>query len=172
MPTLDFRVVKATSAHLSQLANIELAAATRFVGWDVPASAFTEASPLKSLLVGQRCGLLWVAADGARVIGFAMASDVGEQLILEEIDVLPECSSQGVGSELIEAVMREAGDRGCSHVYLSTYRDVPWNAPWYLRRRFEFADDDDSLGQALLSHDEERGFATMPRVALRRVIAV
>lgn len=172
MPTLGFRVVKATSAHLSQLANIELAAATRFVGWDVPASAFMEATPLESLQAAQRDGLLWVASDDARVIGFAMAGVVGEQLILEEIDVLPECSGHGVGSALIEAVAREARDRGCSHIYLSTYRDVPWNAPWYLRQGFELVDDGDGLGQALLSHDAERGFATMPRVALRRVTAV
>jgi GNAT superfamily N-acetyltransferase len=52
---------------------------------------------------------------------------------LEEMDVLPEHAGQGLGAALIEAVCSWAHTRGFDAVTLSTFRDVPWNAPFYPR---------------------------------------
>jgi GNAT superfamily N-acetyltransferase len=49
------------------------------------------------------------------------------------MDVLPEHAGQGLGAALIEAVCSWAHTRGFDAVTLSTFRDVPWNAPFYTR---------------------------------------
>jgi hypothetical protein len=57
-------------------------------------------------------------------------------------------------------------------VTLTTYRDVPWNAPWYARRGFSVLD----AGQwgpelsELVRHERELGIEVAPRVVMRRTV--
>ena len=40
---------------------------------------------------------------------------------------------QGIGSALVRAAMREAWELGYDRLSLTTYRDLPWNGPFYAR---------------------------------------
>ena len=44
---------------------------------------------------------------------------------------------QGIGRRLIDAAIAAARVRGLSAVTLTTFRHVPWNAPYYQRLGFE-----------------------------------
>ena len=58
-------------------------------------------------------------------------------------DVHPDHGRRGLGARLLRAVLDLARARGCGVVTLTTYRDLPWNAPFYARHGFaEVAPED------------------------------
>lgn len=80
---------------------------------------------------------VWVAAgpdDGA--VGFAVASDPGPCLYLHELSVDPAHGRRGVGGALLAAVVAHARWAFHSAVALDTFRDVPFNAPFYRKHGF------------------------------------
>lgn len=64
-------------------------------------------------------------------VGFALFSLRGNGLYLDQISVHPDHGKQGIGRELVYAVIAEAEARRLSHVSLSTFRDLKWNGPFY-----------------------------------------
>lgn len=87
---------------------------------------------------------VFVAERGGWPVGFACARDLlpgpgeaaGSCFWLAELSVDPDHGRRGIGSALLEAVLERA--RWCFHraVGLTTFRDVPFNAPFYARRGF------------------------------------
>ncbi|WP_406831097.1 GNAT family N-acetyltransferase [Pedococcus sp. KACC 23699] len=112
-------------------------------------------------------GFLLVAAEGDEVVGFAHVVDVdgpGGPAHLEQIAVLPDRSRRGVGSVLLEQACRYAAERGFAQVTLRTFRDVPWNAPFYAGHGFVvMADEPDWMGP-LRAAEERIG---LPRNGVR-----
>ena len=87
-------------------------------------------------------GLVWVAEDRGELIGFATCEAFEHELHLWELAVRHECQGRGAGRALIAAVVEEARVRGLPAVTLTTFRDIPWNAPFYARCGFvELSDD-------------------------------
>lgn len=74
-------------------------------------------------------------ADGAP-IGFALVSPRGGTLYLDQISVHPDYGRKGVGAMLVTRVIDEARRRKVRRVTLSTFRDVPWNGPFYRKMGF------------------------------------
>ena len=81
-------------------------------------------------------GLVWVAEDAGRLIGFATCEAFEHELHLWELAVRQEAQGKGAGRALISAVVDEARARGLPEVTLTTFRDIPWNAPFYARCGF------------------------------------
>ena len=82
--------------------------------------------------------MLWIAASPFnRVVGFALMKLVGGKAWLEQLSVLDRSQRRGYGAALIDRTATTAGALGFNTLYLSTYRDVPWNGPYYARRGFE-----------------------------------
>lgn len=160
--------------HVAQLPAIELAAATRF-GDSLPESVLSHVTPVDNLAAAQRAGLLWVALEpeGATV-GFAVASVGGRRVHLDELDVLPAHGRNGIGSALIEAVEDYALKNDCTEITLTTFRDVPWNAPFYGRIGFEAIPEQELDAELTrrLSDETALGLERSRRVAMRKALAV
>lgn len=93
---------------------------------------------LASLEAGWREDRLWVAVSRFnRPVGFALMKFLGGTAWLDQLSVLDRWQGSGRGTALIERTAAAAGARGFDSLYLSTYRDVSWNAPFYARRGFE-----------------------------------
>jgi predicted N-acetyltransferase YhbS len=105
-------------------------------------------------------------------VGFAHIMVLGPGIAhLEEVDVHPEHGRRGLGSRLVVAVCTWAATNGYSCVTLTTFRDVPWNMPFYARLGFEQIPPAE-LSPALLSVIEDetrRGLDPGRRVAMRRL---
>jgi GNAT superfamily N-acetyltransferase len=103
-------------------------------------------------------------------VAYLLAEPVDGDLHIAQVSVHPSAAHRGLGAALIEHAARVAVAEGCSALTLTTYRDVPWNAPYYRRLRFvELAESE--LGAGLLAIRElERaaGLDQWPRVAMRR----
>jgi GNAT superfamily N-acetyltransferase len=108
---------------------IERAADSRFAPGLLPSHELTDAAAFED-------GLFVVAERGHRMVGFALAREYGETMHLEQVSVHPDEGRRGVGSALLAAVIDDAEARGCDSVTLTTFRSVPWNAPYYARRGF------------------------------------
>lgn len=133
----SYRVVPASAGHVSVLPEIERSAASRFRDC-VPAQLLDSVTPESVFSAAQSDGMLWVAlGSDDEPVGFSRAVVAGTRVHLAELDVLPEHGRRGVGSALVGAVESWARSNGYSAITLTTYRDVPWNAPFYSGLGFE-----------------------------------
>ncbi|KAB2370765.1 GNAT family N-acetyltransferase [Actinomadura montaniterrae] len=69
-------------------------------------------------------------------VGFAAVEEVDGATHLEQISVHADLVGRGIGARLLRAVLDGAARRGSPGVSLLTFRDVPWNGPWYARHGF------------------------------------
>ena len=129
-----YQVRLAEKADLAFLQEIEQAADTLFPVGRLPTHADT--MPIAELESARDNGLLWVATLADEIVGFAMSQESAGFLHLAAIAVHPDHGRRGVGTQLVKAVIQQAGCRKLSGVTLTTFQDLPWNAPFYMRLGF------------------------------------
>jgi GNAT superfamily N-acetyltransferase len=149
----SYRVVPAASGHVSVLSSIERSAAERFRD-EVPAELLEHVTDEATFLDSQQRATLWVAlGSDDEPVGFACVIVAGACVHLAELDVLPSHGRRGIGTALVREVESWARLRHSEAITLTTYSDLPWNAPFYaglgftvipegewdldMRRRFE-----------------------------------
>lgn len=125
---------EATEGDLALLVEISTRADTvfRIAGYDLP---HIEAAPpwLDAAEV--------VLVVGSPAHGYASVGEADGNAHLEELAVVPGQMRRGLGRRLVESACAWAVERGYPAVTLTTYADVPWNAPWYARLGFEIVED-------------------------------
>ncbi len=138
MSRLEIHVRPARAQELALLPEIERRAGRRFEEIEALRESPADVTPPEELAAAHERGLVWVAVTGDDgVIGFAYAAMLDGCCHLEELDLLPEHGRRGVGTALVDAVRAHAEGVGLRGVTLTTYRDVPWNAPLYRRLGFQ-----------------------------------
>lgn len=131
------RVRPAHLDELSLLPKIEQAAASRFARIGMHDIANDEVTAEAELACAQRAGLLLVVTDGTDLpAGFALLAIVDDAMHIDELSVHPDHGGRGLGGRLLDATEALAASRGAAAITLVTFRDVPWNAPWYRRYGF------------------------------------
>lgn len=171
---MEPRIELARRDELAKLARVEIAANALFAGRALAGVAPDDATSLEELAQAQSAGRLWVARDGAgEPIGFALAEVVDGEAHLEEIDVDPAHGRRGIGRALLGAVIDWAWRAGHRALTLTTFREVPWNEPFYRRLGFRtLAPQELGPGLAALVRDETaRGLDPAQRVAMRLDLA-
>jgi len=128
---------------IQQLPDVERSAAQAFAGW--PTLAWLAQGDVMDCVAHRAfvdAGGSWVAEDPAgRIVGFACARLVGQALHLHEISVRQDAQGQGVGSRLLQQIIDVARCADVRELTLTTFVDVPWNAPFYARFGFEVIDE-------------------------------
>lgn len=69
-------------------------------------------------------------------VGFAWLDEVDGLAHLQELAVIPRRMRAGIGGRLLERACAWASAERYPAITLTTYADVPWNAPWYAARGF------------------------------------
>lgn len=145
----SYHIRRARLEELPLIQDIEQAASTLFLGTDYSFLIDFETMPLDVLRERQGEGLVWVACDrGSGPVGFAVARVIDGAAHLDELDVHPSHGRRGLGRRLALAVCEWARAAGYGAVTLSTFRDIPWNRPFYERLGFRMLAEDD-LGPGL-----------------------
>lgn len=115
----------------------------------------------------------WVAVDDEnRPQGFLSAERHGHDLHIHELSVMQAMQGQGTGRLLIEAAKDYARSSRLASVTLTTFKNVPWNAPFYARAGFQIkatADLDQRLA-AIVNEEYQHGFAAGSRCAMAWVV--
>jgi GNAT superfamily N-acetyltransferase len=135
-----YAIRTALASDLYALAQIEFLAGQRFAGAGMPEiAAMTREdlfpSDLARTLAAQ--GSLWIAAHHERPVGFAAAEATDGYAFLYELDVLPAHAGHKLGWNLVNAAEAWARTKGLKAVTLATFRDIPWNRPYYERMGFK-----------------------------------
>lgn len=165
-----YRILPARLDDLPQLADIERAAARLLTGW-APERVLLETTSLDELRLAQAGGCLWVALVGDTPIGFAHVKLLEPRAAhLDEIDVHPAHGRRGVGRQLVATVSAWAEAMNFDSVTLSTFRDVPWNRPFYERCGFSVISPEEwsPALRRVVESEADRGLDPALRVIMRR----
>ncbi|MFE6689268.1 GNAT family N-acetyltransferase [Streptomyces sp. NPDC057743] len=156
---------------LPALRALERAAGEPFRALDMARIADDEPPPLALLTEYQRAGRALAAYDDERPgeppRGYLLWDPVDGCTHIEQVSVHPERAHRGIGRALID---RAEQDSGLPALTLTTFADVPWNAPYYARLGFcRLTPAELTPGlRAIRAHEAELGLDHWPRVCMRR----
>lgn len=159
-----YRVRSAEKSDLKFLQAIEREASVVFPQGRLPDP--DDVMPLNQLEKALEQRLLLVAALGEKVVGFAMAETYDDMLHLAVMAVHPDHHRCGIGSGLVSAVIEQAESRNLSGVTLTTFSDLPFNAPFYERSGFRSLNESELSPMLRDILDRERSLGFTERVAM------
>ena len=161
----------ARPADLASLRDIEHAAGLVFRDIGMADIADDDLPSLEELDEYRRGGRAWVAVDGDdRPVAYLIADRVDGNLHVEQVSVDPAHAHQGIGRALIEHLASLARAEGVRALTLTTFTDVPWNAPYYERCGFRRLTEDELTPglRAIREREAEHGLDRWPRTCMRR----
>ncbi len=161
----------ARADELERVSELEDLAGERYADAGLPADL--DGLPHDVIVRAQVEDLLWFATVDDVPVGFALCWLRPGALHLRELDVHPAHMRQGIGRHLVEHVVDQAQQRQLGSVTLTTFRDVPWNAPLYARWNFaeQVFGELPSWLQKIRKEEDSSELGRWPRVAmLRRVV--
>jgi GNAT superfamily N-acetyltransferase len=116
-------------------------------------------------------GWSWIAeGEQAQPVAFIAATLEGEELHIWEFGVRIEYQRRGIGRLLLQRLIADATIAKIPAMTLTTFRDLPWNAPFYRSMGFELL----ASGQlnprleGLLAKEADMGLPAARRCAMRR----
>jgi GNAT superfamily N-acetyltransferase len=154
---------------------IELAAAARYADIGMAKVAVSDPIPLAVLAARVATRSLVVATPpGDTPIGFTVFRPLDGTAYIEEVDVLPAHAGARIGAALLDEAARRAASRGLAALTLSTFREVPWNGPYYRRLGFvEMAEPELTPGlHAVRAGNIARGLDETQRLFMQRPVAI
>lgn len=119
----------------------------------------------------QADGRAWVCTDTDDVpVAYLLVDIVDDEAHIEQVSVHPDHARQRLGQRLIDYVETWARARRLASLTLTTYRDVPWNAPYYVQLGFNKLEES-AIGPGLRElrrKEADSGLDRWPRPAMRR----
>ncbi|QDY79705.1 GNAT family N-acetyltransferase [Streptomyces qinzhouensis] len=165
------RIRRAAAADLPLLQHIEQAAGEPFRGLGMVEIAEDEPPALDVLECYRAAGRAWVAVgDDDRPLAYLIHDTVDGAAHVEQVSVHPAAARRRLGSGLIDHLGERAAARGLDALTLTTFAEVPWNAPYYARIGFRVLAESE-LGEGLREirrAEKEHGLDRWPRVCMRR----
>ena len=156
-----------------RLRTIEWAAQQGFAAVGYPELALGEPIAAQILQGAAAAGLLLVVADAHdEAAGFAICEEIDGCLYVHELDVHPDHAGQRLGARLLDGASELARRRRLPALTMTTFRQVPWNAPYYTRLGFAEMREEIGPGLALvLARQRAAGLDMANRMAMRRELA-
>ncbi len=140
---------QATEADLQRLVDVEVEAGQLFrtVGMPKVAEDVPRISDLREAVEAER---IWVTQVGSEVAGYISAEVLDGNAHVAQVSVAPRYAGRGIGKALVELVEAWGRAAGRPATTLTTFRDVPWNGPYYLRLGYSVLPDEE-VGPELAS---------------------
>ncbi|MFD6416583.1 GNAT family N-acetyltransferase [Streptomyces sp. NPDC060194] len=160
------RIRPAEPADLPALQSLERAAGAAFRSLGMDRVADDDPPSLATLSAYRSAGGLWVTADGSGPAAYVLHEPLDGAIHVEQLSVHPSHARQGLGRALLSWVATRTG----LPLTLTTFTDVPWNAPYYARIGFRtLADAELTPGlRRARAHEASLGLDAWPRVCMRR----
>ena len=173
MTTIEVRA--GTVDDLDTLSEIDGDAAELFVaaGLDVDLPGEFSIAERNRWLRLLSAGLTLIAMDReGHPLGFAAGNVLDGQPYLEQLSVRRDSMRQGIGRSLLEATERRVRKMHASALWLTTYRHLSWNKPFYERVGYGVVPEAECGPQIRQTLAYERRFLPRPeeRIAMRKVI--
>lgn len=133
---MNYEIRLAKSSDIEHLPPIEQAASELFADTEFAVETSQACLPADFLDQQQGSDNVWVAVADGKPVGFAVVTEIDGYAHLHELSVHPDHQRHGLGRRFVDTVCDQARERGFKCVSLSTYIDVPWNAPFYASQGF------------------------------------
>ena len=164
----EYKIQHAKENDIPLLDAIEAAAGTIFPHGSIPENILAERVPYDIFVDAINQGNLLVALGSDQTpVGFAFWQNVEGSALLALIEVHPLHGQKGIGRALVLQIMNQVMKAGFQHLYLTTFANIPWNAPFYQKIGFVLLGEEeqpDFIKDILI---EERGKGLSNRVAMR-----
>lgn len=144
----------------------------REIGMD--AVADDEPLPVGEMLGYQRDGRAWVATDDLdHPVAYLLLDVVDDAAHIEQVSVRSDQAGRRLGRALIDAAAMWARQHGLTALTLTTFADVPWNAPYYARLGFDVIETDAlTVGlRRIRDHEATLWPHDWPRVVMGRAVS-
>lgn len=173
MEKLPIIIREALPSDIEHLADVERSAAQIFK--DNTTLAWVADDAVQSTAIHQtyiQSKNSWVAIHDDQFIGFINGVEHNKTFHICELSVGQDWQNQGVGNALLSHVENAMRERGITALTLTTFRDIPWNAPFYERKGFvELNDNELSLFLAdILEEEIESGLDPNNRCAMQKLL--
>ncbi|MCX5213942.1 GNAT family N-acetyltransferase [Kitasatospora sp. NBC_00240] len=162
------RIRTVTRDELPLLREIEWAAGECFREIGMPGIADDEPLPVSALARYLDEGVALAVVDAAdRPVAYLIAEPVDGAVHIEQVSVHPEYARRGLGRALIDHLAQLGG---ATALTLTTFAEVPWNAPYYARCGFRpLGADEVTPGLREIRRQEAaHGLDRWPRLCMRR----
>jgi GNAT superfamily N-acetyltransferase len=171
MKAMRIRAVR--HEELPILQDIERAAGECFRDIGMAEIADDDDFPLDVLAAYRRAGRAWVAVNG-RPVAYLIADLVDGNLHVEQVSVHPDSARRGIGRALIDDAAGRAAADGIPALTLTTFAEVPWNAPYYRRCGFRCLEEAELTPglRAVRDREAEHGLDRWPRVCMTRAAVI
>jgi GNAT superfamily N-acetyltransferase len=129
-------------ADLQRLVDVEVEAGQVFrtVGMTKVAEDVPQISDLREAAEAER---LWVTEVGSEVAGYISAEVLDGNAHVAQVSVAPAYAGRALGRVMIEFLEEWGRAAGRPATTLTTFRDVPWNGPYYLRLGYRVLRNED-----------------------------
>lgn len=165
---------RAEPEDLAALPAIEIAAGESFRALGMDEIADDPAPSVAALAEYQADGRAWVTTDDLnRPVGYILVELIGDDAHIEQVTVHPDHAGKRLGAGLIDAVAVWARGEGIRALTLTTFQDVPWNAPYYARIGFRIVPAEEwSPGiRGIVTAEALHELDRWPRVVMQRELA-
>ncbi len=164
------RLARAHDIPLMQALERDAAQAFRAIGYD-----FCADGPVRTVDEHERGlkeGASFIAEIDGKAAGFILMWPVDGHAHITEVSVSTQFQKRGIGRSLVAAGEDWARAQGYDIVTLTTFRDVPWNAPFYSSLGYEgFSPSGDEGDLAAVQTEEAHsGYGIRPRIAMRKAL--
>lgn len=136
----------------------------------MPEIAEDDPPSVESLREFAEDGRAWVYECDDRVVAYLLVEMVGGNAHVAQVSVDPKWRGNRLGAALIDHVGEWARERGIAAVTLTTFRNVPWNAPYYRRIGFQEVPAGGPLA-AVVALEARLGLDPNQRVCMRRKVS-
>ncbi|MGX1915744.1 GNAT family N-acetyltransferase [Streptomyces phaeochromogenes] len=178
------RIRPATPADLPLLQDIERAAGEPFRTLGMTEIADDEPPALELLERFRKAGHAWIAeaesegdeaegdGDAGRPVAYLIGEPLDDAFHIEQVSVHPDAAHRGVGRTLIAYAADRARDQGLTGLTLTTFTEVPWNAPYYERIGFRPLTDPELTSglRKIQAAESAHGLDRWPRVCMYRAM--
>ncbi len=173
MPAGRHPVRRARTDELGRLRDIEAAAGGLFADVGMTYISEHDPPPVEVLERYRRDGRAWVSTDpNDWPVAYLIADRLDGNAHIEQVSVHPDSSRRGIGRSLIDHLEAWAASRGHAALTLTTFAEVPWNGPYYVRCGFTPMAGGE-MGPELTARwaeERARGLGSYPRVAMIRPV--
>ncbi|WP_024795080.1 GNAT family N-acetyltransferase [Tomitella biformata] len=153
-----------------RLQEIEVAAGEPFRELGMLSVADDDPPSSECLMEAIEREMCWVyETRTAGVVAYLAAIGLDASLHIEQVSVDPAFARLRYGARLIEHAEQDAAARGYPLLTLTTFTEVPWNAPYYSSLGFR-----EHLNQELeevLSHEDSFDAEDWPRIGMAREVS-
>lgn len=162
----------ANTDDIPQIAPLETAAAEVFRTIGMETIAEDEPISEETLLQAVNDHRLWVATEYGTLRAYLLAELLPESLHIEQVTVHPDAAHRGIGAMLIESVAADPRAIALGQITLTSFENVPWNAPYYERIGFvDIAEPQWPSGiAAIVQAERDKGLMAWPRVVMMRTL--